>query len=102
MRRPQPVVLQALRWSAQTAEHCDHPLHDTREAAVLAAAKGLCQAATVAAVLTAQDDGALTDSAAALPAGLKTARAARVAVLVKSQDPHPAVRDALTRARRHA
>jgi hypothetical protein len=66
------------------------------------AAKDLRQAATLAAVLTEQDDDLLPDSAAELPTGMKKVLVARVAVLEKSLDPHPAAQDALRRALGHA
>ena len=62
------------------------------------AAKDLRQAATLAAVLTAQDDDLLPDSAAELPAAIKKALVARVAVLLKALDPHPSAQSALSRA----
>ena len=124
------VDLPALHWHAQTIEHYDYLLQDTREAAILAgghcipvrlpaperfvwhklysgivrknfpekALKDLRQAATLAAVLTEQDEDVLPDSATELPAGIKKELAARLAVLLKSLDGHTPTQNALKRA----
>ena len=62
------------------------------------AAKDLRQAATLAAILTEQDDDVLPDSAAELPAAIKKALVARMKVLLKSLDQHPSAQNALSRA----
>lgn len=62
------------------------------------AAKDLRQAATLAAVLTEQDEDVLPDSATELPAAIRKALVARAAVLLKALNPHPPAQNALKRA----